>query len=543
MRNESYEQASRDFEAAAATVEEAQVVDEDIAIDFLLALPPLEYDRLRKTEAKRLGVTVSALDQAVEARRRHVTASSRTGAGHDFQLKDFKPVAHRVSGEKLLTVLIRMIRKYVAVSIHAAVAVALWIIRAHAHELFDVNPRLALLSPEKRCGKTALMELLAHLTPRGLLASSVTPATVFRIIEASRPTLLLDEMDTFKDAHEELRGILNSGHRRAGAFVLRCVGEDHQPKVFSTFCPMAFAAIGKLPGTLEDRSIIIRMRRRSSNEKVEPLRWTGRQGEALSGSLMALGQAIARWVDDHAEALRQHDSVCPESLHDRAADNWASMMAIADTIGGEWPQKARAAAIVLSGTSDSDNDSFGVQLLTDLRMVVKECDVPSLPSKVLCQRLATLEESPWASWRHGRALSPVQLSRLLRPFDIHSRDIWQELRGVKRSVKGYAIEDFTDAFDRYLPTLSSCPLEQGVLKREGARPRSSSEDHADIQSARTSVPRASKSAPIAAPDKASRVLADQKGGTNKKDQNGDNRAHLDKLNKAWKLVKAIKQQH
>jgi putative DNA primase/helicase len=485
-------------------------------------------------------MSIDGNKQAGRVEAAEATVQNRTDASHEFQLKEFQPAAARVSGEKLMAVLVKTLQKYVVLPILGAVAVALWIIRAHAHDCFDVNPRIAFLSPEKRCGKTTILELLAHLTPRALLASNVTPATVFRIIEATRPTLLLDEMDSFHDAHEELRGILNSGHRRAGAFVLRCTGDDHQPKPYSTWCPMAFAAIGKLPGTLEDRSIVIHMRRRSPNEKIGRLRWTGRQGEALRTSLMAMGEAIARWVMDHADALRQQDSAIPEQLHDRAADNWASLLAIADTIGGEWPEKTRAAAIVLSGSYDSDNDSFGVQLLNDVRTVFSTCDLNSLSSKNVCGKLAAMEERSWGSWRHGRRLSPVQLSRLLRPFGIHSRDMWDKEK--ERSYKGYAIEDFGDAFDRYLPSVSSPSPEPGVSKREGARTRSSTGDQVDCQSA-MNTHRASQSATISAPVKASRVLAVQKGGISKKAQDGVSRAHLDEFSKVWRRVKPIKQMH
>ena len=156
--------------------------------------------------------------------------------------------------------------------------------------------------------------------PKALLASNITPAAIFRVIEAEQPTLLIDELDSFSDAHEELRGILNSGHRRAGAKVIRTVGDTHEPREFSTWSPMVFAAIGRLPGTLEDRSIIIPMQRRAPGESVSPLRWSGRHGDALRGTLAVLARGIVRWVSDHADDLLECEPtvpVCPPA-RDRA---------------------------------------------------------------------------------------------------------------------------------------------------------------------------------------------------------------------------------
>ena len=525
--NSDYEQAGRDFQAAEESVQVAETVDEDLALEFLATLPPLEYDHIRKAEAKRLGVGVVALDRAVEERRRHFASVTGHGADHKCGLKNFTPADHPVNGEKMLAVLERTITRFIVLPPHGALAVGLWIVRTHAHDLFDINPRLALCSAEKRCGKTTLFELLAHLTPRVLLVSNVTPATVFRIIEVAKLTLLIDEVDSFKDAHEELRGILNSGHRRGAAFVLRCVGEEHEPKPFSTWSPMALAAIGQLPDTLEDRSIIIRMRRRASTEKVERLRWSGKHGEALRTSLNALARGIARWVSDHREALCEAEPLIPEGLNDRAIDNWFPLLAIAEAISGDCADRAREAAIAISNTNEWDNDSIRIQLLHDVRAVFVENGNTNIQSQRLCEQLAAMEERPWATWKRGHSITPAQLARMLRLFEIRSRDVWMPERGQNRCVKGYEREDFEDTFTRYLST----PSQPDVSKREDARTRSRSGEQMEFLPARTSSP-ASKRGPIPAPDAAPRVLADDnRGGPPNEDQ-------LRQLTELWRHVKA-----
>jgi len=127
---------------------------------------------------------------------------------------------------------------------HAATAVALWVLHAHVFAAWFVTPIVAITSPVKRCGKSNLLIVLDALIPRSLMASNVTPAVIYRAIEAFGPSLLIDEADTFLPDNRELRGVLNSGHTRRTAYVLRCDGDSHDPRRFSTWCPKAIALIG-----------------------------------------------------------------------------------------------------------------------------------------------------------------------------------------------------------------------------------------------------------------------------------------------------------
>ncbi len=241
MGIENFEKATQGFDQAQAHALAAGKNGDEAAVERLAELSPLEYGRLRKEEAGRLGVPVGFLDREIKGRQK-----TSTVAANGLNLSGFEPAADPVDGQQLMAQVTMMLKRYVVMSEEALDAVALWLVRAHAHDLFDVNPRLALLSPEKACGKTTVLELLERLTPRSLMASNISPAAVFRIIEAEQPTLLMDEMDSFSDTHEELRGILNSGHRRAGAKVVKTVGDAHEVKTFSTWCPMVAARIGRL---------------------------------------------------------------------------------------------------------------------------------------------------------------------------------------------------------------------------------------------------------------------------------------------------------
>ena len=146
-------------------------------------------------------------------------------------------------------------------------------LHAYALDAFDHSPILAVSSPVKRCGKSTLLSVLAVLVDRALHAANVTTAVLFRVIESQKPTLLLDEADTWlNDDKAELRGIVNSGWLRRGAVVLRVEGDEHETKSFSTWAPKVLAAIGRLPDTIADRSVIVQLRRKTRSEQTAPVR-------------------------------------------------------------------------------------------------------------------------------------------------------------------------------------------------------------------------------------------------------------------------------
>jgi putative DNA primase/helicase len=180
-----------------------------------------------------------------------------------------------------------------------------------------------ITAPEKRCGKSVLLQLIGEMVLKPLSASCISPAALYRAIDAWSPTLLIDEFDTFADKNEPLRGVLNSGHTRHSAFTIVCSGDDNEPTRFGTWGAKALAGIGKLPETVMDRSILLELRRKLPHEQVSKLRHNkGSVFEVLSSKLM-------RFSQDHSEAIRYARPNMPDSLNDRAADNWEPLLAIA----------------------------------------------------------------------------------------------------------------------------------------------------------------------------------------------------------------------
>jgi putative DNA primase/helicase len=402
------------------------------AIERLAELSTLEYEQCREDEAETLKVRVSILDAEVIKRRKSAAAKP---AGAFLEAPE--PWPEPVDGTELIGEIAETIGRYVILPDHGASAIALWVVAAHALDCFEIFPILAIESPEKRCGKTTLLSAIQWLVPKPLLAANMTLATVFRAIEEFGPTLVIDEAETFISAdNPELVGVLNSGHNRALAYVLRLVGDAHELKQFRTWCAKVMALIGVLPPTLQDRAIAVRLRRRKQGETVERLR--GDKADDLKN----LCRRAAKWASDHADELRAQDPNVPRRLHDRAADNWRPLLAVAQTVGGAWPAIARKAAHVISGKND-DEETGGVRLLADCREILPEWLTPT----TLVEKLIALPEAPWAEWRHGKPITTTGVARLLKPFGIKSE---QDREGGAKARRFYR-DAFADAWARYLP--------------------------------------------------------------------------------------------
>ena len=411
----------------------------------LAGLLPFEYDRLRVKEAERLGIRVGTLDDEVDKFRElhelYVDDDASPGAGRPLKLPLPEPWPEPVEGVLLLNEIATAFHRYVVLPPEAIVACTLFVVYAHAFEAWSISPRLAITSPEMQCGKSTLLSVLEPLVPKALKADNVTAAAVFRVVEAARPTLLIDEADSFFKDNEELRGILNSGHRSNGQ-VIRLVGDNHEPRTFSTWCPTVIAAIGRIPGTLEDRSVSISMRRALPQEVVT--RFDDKERVALS----PLASKAARWAHDHLELLRGADPEMPGCLHGRAADNWRPLLAVAEVMGGAWRDLARDAAVKLSLHTSADHGSVRVQLLADIRALFEERKAERMTSVEMVAALCALEGRPWQDWGKGKAMTPNQLARQLAPFNVKPKTLRVS---AGKPDKGYDRSFFEDAFTRYLP--------------------------------------------------------------------------------------------
>jgi hypothetical protein len=406
----------------------------------LAKLRPLDFGKIRKDEAKKLGVPVKFLDDAVKEQQKE-----KKNQANFLPHWNNEPWPERVDGDALLTELRAHLKRHVVLPPHADVALPLWILHTWVFEAFDITPYLAITSPTRRCGKTLLMTLLYWLCQRAKKNDSMSKAAIYRSVDRDKPTLVLDEVGWVVDQRDERQNILCGGFERNG-YAETCEGEgaDITTKLWSTFCPKAFGLIGKLTATLMDRSIEIPMRRKLA-EKVERLRrWDNEEHAGLR-------RLCCRWVQDNIEALTKATPALPDKLNDRAADFWEPLLAVAAQAGGDWPKLAAEAAIALSGGDSAGNEEKGVELLADIKTAFAAAGVAAFTTKtLLADHLCADTERPWATYNKGKPISDRQLAKLLRPFAIISETVHPYETGEAQDLKGYKREHFGDAFGRYL---------------------------------------------------------------------------------------------
>jgi len=431
------EDATSNSDLDAEITKRDKDAEDTLEIERLAKLPLIQYERERKPAAEKLCIKrITLLDRLVQAARRKNNDTGRQG--RPLELPEVEPWHGPINAHELLDQIIFCLRQYIILPNGSAETIALWVLHTHVFDCFTISPRLAITSPEKGCGKTTLLDVINELVARPLSTSNATTSAVFRIIEMKQPTLLIDEADTFLKENDELRGILNTGHRRGGQ-VTRTVGDDFEPRQFTTWAPAAIAMIGRLPDTLDDRAITVRLKRRKPTERVRVFR-----GDRVD-ELRVLARKAARWALDNRKALTSAD---PEAgkLINRAADNWRPLFAIADIAGGKWPRLARSTA--KSAEASKEDQSIKTILLSDIRDVITERrQSDRISSNELAAALGAIEGCPWAEWRNGKPMTANGLARMLGPFGI--------LPGTKRAgsdtFKGYLYSDFTDAFASYLP--------------------------------------------------------------------------------------------
>lgn len=347
----------------------------------------------------------------------------------------------------VLTDLERFLRRFVIYpNEHCVVAHVLWIAHTHLMDIWDSTPRLAFLSPEPGSGKSRALEVTALFVPRPIESVNATSAYIFRKIgdPNGRPTLLYDEIDTVfgdkaKHSNEEIRGLLNAGHRKAST-AGRCVlkGKEYSTEELPAYCAVALAGLGYLPDTILTRSIVIKMQRRAANEHVEPFRERIHKLEAAE-----LNERLAHCTAMLQDQIGDPYPELPESIADRNADVWEGLVAIAEYASLQWYERACKAAVSLVADSRDMKASVSVQLLSDIKRIFES---EQMTTEELIRKLLSLDESPWSEL-HGKSIDPRGLSKLLKPFGIEPKTI----RVGNSTPRGYLRQDFINSWNRYLP--------------------------------------------------------------------------------------------
>jgi hypothetical protein len=354
------------------------------------------------------------------------------------------------SGDVVLRRLYNFLGRFIRYPSEATrVAHTLWIAHTHMMDRWSATGRLAFLSAEKESGKTRALEVTEKLVPNPKMTANGSANYLFRIA-AQGVTLLYDEIDTIfgpkAQEHEDIRSFLNAGYKRSGYFG-RCVtvGNKIETEDLPAYAAVAVAGIGFLPDTILSRSVVVQMRRRRQGERVEP--WRERSCTPQADRLRS---SLAAWAQSQPQAIDEWPTM-PNGIEDRAEEIWEPLIVVADLAGGDWPARAREAAVMLVMEGRDKEISLGVKLLADLRTVFGNSDTKRT-AEILAD-LCAMEEAPWGDIK-GKPLDARGLARQLKQYGVKSHVI----RFGEGTANGYRRADLLDAWDRYVP-----PSEQNSI--------------------------------------------------------------------------------
>lgn len=417
---------------------------DDQVIAYLATLSKIEYDRVRKDQAKALSIQIKTLDMIVKAERERINQA-------DSPFNEIEPWHEPINPAQLLDEITRTIQRFIVLDKHQAQVATLWICACWFIDVIDCAPIALINAPERACGKTQLLTVLARLAPRTAQASGISPSVLFRMIEAYQPTLFIDEIETVLKDNEELRGLINAGHTRDSAYVWRSVakGDDFEPKRFTVWGMKAIAGINaiKLAETVTSRAIVFELRRKTTDESVERLR------RAEHGLFEVLASKLARFADDYRLQVKEARPALPDALGDREQDNFEPLLQIASVAGGHWPETALNAALKLSGAIQTPMSSAN-ELLADIQEIFETKKVIKITTSELITALCEDPEKSWATYNRGKQLTPRQLSNKLKDYGIASKTI--RINSFE-TAKGFEYDQFIDAFERYLTVPINLP--------------------------------------------------------------------------------------
>ncbi len=366
---------------------------------------------------------------------------------------DIEPWPEPVDGVALADEIKGLFDRYLYLPNGASAAVTMWVLHTYGVDNFEITPRLYISSPMPGCGKSTLMDLVGLLSHRTLGVSNITAAAMFRIIAEHRPTLLIDEADTFLKANEDLRGIINAGYAQAGKVSrVETINKRQVVSLFPCYAACAIAGIGGTHKTIQERSVNIVMERKTPADSIERLR--KREIRDITADIQ---RKCLRWAQDRAEEISRVRPNMPLYMGDRTADIWEPLFAIAETISPEWLNRINSAAKALNKSQPNDDEaSLRFQLLADIKGIFDEHPSQQMfVSSWLVEELRRLEESPWDEYGYGRGLSVHSLAKQLKFFNI----LPQQKRKSYDRHRCFIRADFEDAFSRYLPEETQAPAQ------------------------------------------------------------------------------------
>lgn len=433
----------------------------------------LGYDREEFSPEPTSIVEKTASSKSTDTQARSKSNEAST-AGSDVGRTPFpiiEPCRDPVEPAQVLDAVLGLVDQYIVADSHQKIATALWIAMTWFMDRINVAPLLLVTAAERESGKSQLLTLIGKLCARPLTISNMTTAFIFRAITKWRPTMMVDEVDTFLRENAEQRGLINAGHTRDSAFVGRVSGEEHEPTMYDVWCAKALAGIAlerHLPDATMSRGIVISMRRKLKGEVV------GRLRHADPKTFPLIASQLARFAQDFGDQVSQARPILPDALSDRQQDNWEPLFAIAECAGPAWLARCEEAALALSRSASLAEDT-GNSLLRDIREIFEREGWDKISSATLIEELTNDDEAGWSTYNRGKEITPRQVATLLKPYGIIPKTV---RLGHNETPKGYDRAQFEDAFARYLPEPAApepAP-EETLIPPRGAAPDTPPDD-------------------------------------------------------------------
>jgi hypothetical protein len=353
--------------------------------------------------------------------------------------------AERNLGEALVAYL----TDYVHMPRPTAAAVTAWVMASWLSDLWDRFGHLGITSILEGCGKTRLLELLLQVCRNAELTVSVSSASIYRMIETGRPTLLHDEAQGLIRPESEFeRNLYNlfCGSISKDAMVRRCAGQEHESKQFPSYCPKVVALIGGLPRAMADRCLPILLRRITRDETVKRARM-----KDIEEGGTKLRDRLTVWFSDPETCEKVTKAYAETEPFDISSHRMAELLVpLQAVLAVESPGLLGDLKEFALGLDRHKHDVAmcdpGLRLLIACREFFGE-DVTFLPTKKLINLLMEKEGDGWSEINRGRAVNNEKIAFLLKPYGIKSD------RNREQTARGYHRAAFVDAWERWLPPL------------------------------------------------------------------------------------------
>lgn len=299
----------------------------------------------------------------------------------------------------------------------------IWWMGTYFYKVFKWYP-LIWLWGTKRAGKSKLADITRCLAFNAILSPNMSNATVYRLVQHLRPTLIIDEAESLADEKRsaELGELLNAGCYDGGVVYRaeKTTKDKIMPICFEVYCPKMLCNIkGINADAIIDRSIRIIMQRTKKKEVAKmSVSYTDPEWQWFRNDLYCFAlKNVDNVIGEYEKLENKSKEGSPILQSDRAWDIWKPLFAIAKVIDEEVYDEL----IKLAQTKEGESIvmDIGDSLDEDLTYVLWQTVKEERYYKVSDIKDSLIEhKSDYSKWLNertiGRALTRLGLGKAKR---------------------------------------------------------------------------------------------------------------------------------